>query len=44
MMGIVRSKYFIGLLWYTLRIDKGSRAVRCVIVRSGGTIHSTVIL
>ena len=28
----------------SLRIDKGSRAVRCVIVRSGGTILSTVIL
>ena len=27
-----------------LRIDKGFRAVRCVIVRSGGTILSTVIL
>ena len=26
-----------------LRIDKGSWAVRCVIVRSGGTILSTVI-
>ena len=26
-----------------LRIDKGSRAVRCVIACSGGTIRSTVI-
>ena len=25
-----------------LRIDKGSRAVRCVIACSGGTIHNTV--
>ena len=30
------------LAWAWLRIDKGSRAMRCVIVRSGGIILSTV--
>ena len=29
---------------FILRIDKGSRAVRCVIACSGGTIRSTVII
>ena len=28
----------------SLRIDKGSRAARCVIACSGGTIRSTVIV
>ena len=36
------SVFLSDIMSEALRIDKGSRAVRCVIAPSGGTIPSTV--